>query len=137
MSAQRVVQAAIYAALKADAPYMALVTDVFDGDAPKATAFPYTLIGDALEMETRRHDLDGYEHTLTIHDWSDYQGTRECLLIREARDAVLNLATLTVAGWGLTRVHYEFGTILDEWDDELKILLRHQITRYRFHSLQS
>ena len=137
MSAERVLQAAIVAALKADAAYMALVTGVFDGEAPAGTDYPHTVIGSMTEGLDRTHDLEGFNHTVTIHDWSQYAGRRELQLIREARGTVLQNTILSVSGWGLTKLTYEFGEVVPDRDAELDITLRHQITRYRTYSLEN
>ncbi len=134
MSAERLVQEAVYAALVADAPFMALVNGVFDDEADEGTAYPYTILGETTEAESRCHDVDGYEVTLLVHDWSDYEGRRECQLIREARNLVLHNVTLTVTGWSATRTMYEWGTILREFDESLRKWVRHQVTRYRIHT---
>lgn len=135
MSSERVVQAAIYAALTGSAPFMALVSGVYDGVAPAGTAYPYTLLGAMTENVDHAHDADGWDHTITIHDWSADEGRKRLQQIREARNAVLHRAQLTVAGYGLTRMTYEFGETLPEWDDDLKLHLRHQVTRYRVRSI--
>lgn len=137
MSAERVLQAAIVAALEANNAYMALVPGgVHDGDAPDGTEMPYTVIGEATEVLDRTHDLDGYAHTVTLHDWSLHEGRKECQEIREARNAVLHDAQLVVSGWGLTKLTYEFGEVMKEWDADLACYVRHQVTRYRTLSLQ-
>lgn len=137
MSAERVLQAAIVTALRANAAYRALVDDVYDEEAPALCEMPFTLIGEMTEVADRTHDFDGYDHTVTIHDWSDYQGRKEVQEIREARNAVLHPTILTVTGWGLTKLMYEFGEVITERDEALNTTLRHQVTRYRVHSLEA
>lgn len=136
MSAQRVLQAAVYTALTGSAPYMALATGgVHDGQAPQGTAEPYTVLGNLIEVSDPTHDKDGYGYTLEIHDfvggadWGKYKGQQ----ILEARNAVLHRAQLTVAGWGLTRMSYDFGDWLNEGDADNP--LWHQITRYSVEAL--
>lgn len=136
MSAERVLQAAIVAALRADAAYMALVEDVYDEEAPNGCPYPFTLIGEMTEVLDRTHDLEGFSHTVTIHDWSSYAGRKECQQIREARNALLQDTQLAVSGWGLTRLVYEFGEVIPDRDDQLDVTLRHQVTRYRTLSLE-
>jgi hypothetical protein len=138
MSAERVLQAAVVTALKADAAYVALVAGgVHDGDAPHGTEYPYTVLGSTTEVPDHTHDHNGYELTLTLHDWSAYEGKKECQQIREARNDVLHRAILTVAGWGLTQLQYEFGDVGTEFDAESQKNLRHQVTRYRASALEA
>lgn len=137
MSATKTVLAAIMAALKADAPYMALIgSRIYDGDAPEGTAFPYTVLGDETEILNAPHDKDGYSHSITIHDFSLYDGRSESLDIRAARNAVLHNALVSPVGWDVTTIRYDFGDVLVEWDPELKRHVRHQVTRYRVESLE-
>lgn len=142
MSAERVLQAAVYAALTGSAPYMALVTGgVFDSMAPQDTATPYTVIGEITEVLDPTQELDGYAYTLTIHDFTGGAGSgdwgkRKGQLIKEARNAVLHNAQLDVAGWGLTRMTYDFGEPLVEGDDPDSPVF-HQVTRYSVEALST
>lgn len=129
MSAERAVQETVYSALTGNAPYMATVTGVFDGEAPQGTAYPYTVIGATTEVSEGDLNEDGWNLTLTIHDWSAYAGKRECQLIREARDAVLHREALAVTGFGQVVLHREFAEVLTDDDDVTT--LRHGVSRYR------
>jgi hypothetical protein len=134
MSAERALQEAVYLALTNDAPYMALIPGgLHDDEAPEGAAYPFTVLGEATEVESRSHgdSEDGYELTLTLHDWGSYEGKRELQLIREARNDAIHNVTLSVTGWSSTRFLYEFGAILPEYDEKLGGWVRHQITRYR------
>jgi hypothetical protein len=120
----------MYAALTGDAPYMALVDAVYDGRAPQGATFPYTVIGATTEVDEGDLDGEGWGLTLTLHDWSEYAGKKECQQIREARDALLHRTHLTVAGFGEVHVFREFAEILVD-ASEPDGPLRHGITRYR------
>lgn len=135
MSSERVIQAAIYAALTGNAPYMALVSGVYDYVAPAGTAYPYTLLGSMTEVPDHVMEADGWESTITIHDWVDDEGRKRLQQIREARNTVLHRAALSVAGYGLTRMLYEFGDTMTDFDADLGRHLFHQVTRYRVRSL--
>lgn len=143
MSAERLIQAAVHAALVGNAPYAALVgTDgngdvkAYDGEAPQNTAYPYTVLGETTEVRDDVMDADGGDHTLTIHDWTDVKGRKVLQQIREAREVVLHNAQLTVSGYGLTTMRCEFAQILPGTDPEGRLLL-HQVTRYRVSSLEA
>lgn len=143
MSAERVVQAAVYAALTGNAPYVALVTGgVHDDMAPPGTETPYTVLGATTETDESTQDKDGYSLTLTIHDFTggtspaggnEVWGKKLCQQIREARNAVLHRALLTVAGWGLTRISYDFGEIMVEGDEDTPTW--HGVSRYSLEAL--
>lgn len=139
MSAERVLQAAVWAALTGNAPYLALVTGgVFDSVAPEDAARPYTVLGETTETDDSTQDKDGYAYTLTIHDFTGGEGEgdwgkKKGQQIREARNAVLHRGLLTVAGWGLTRISYDFGEFLIEGEPDAPIW--HQVTRYSVEAL--
>lgn len=136
MSAERPVQEAIYTALTGNAPYMALITGVFDGEAPQGTAYPYTILGETTEIDEGDLTADGWDLTITVHDWSEQASKRECQLIREARDDVLHRQVLTVTGFGSVRLLREFAQVLTEPDDT-RGPLRHGVSRYRAHAWPS
>jgi hypothetical protein len=138
MSAERVIQAAIYAALTGDGTYMALVSGVYDEFPPEgAPTFPYTLLGEATEELEATHDKDGYAHTITIHDWTDVEAKLGLQQIRERRQVLLHRVRLTVAGFNLTKARQEFATVMRQWDPVLTKHLLHQVTRYRLESLEA
>lgn len=141
MSAERVIQAAIHAALVGDATYAALVgTDpdgmvqVYDGEAPHGARYPYTVLGSMTEVGDHVMEADGWDHTVTIHDWTDAKGRKVLQQIREARDDVLHNAQLAVSGFTLTTIRREFAEVLTQTDPDNKTI-RHQVTRYRVRSL--
>lgn len=138
MSAERAVQVAIAAALQGNAPYMALIgSRLYDDEAEENAGFPYTVLGAMTENLDRTHDLDGYDHTITVHDYSLHRGKQECQQIREARNLVLHNARLTATGWGLIKMAYEFGEIMPEYDVDLNRWTRHGVSRYRVLSLEA
>jgi hypothetical protein len=134
MSAERVVQAALYAALTGDTPYMALVSGVYDEEAPQGTDYPYTVLGSMTEVPAHVMEADGWEHTITIHDFTDAKGRKVLQQIREAREVVVHKQILSVSGFGLTSMLCEFADVLVESDENGKTI-RHQVTRYRVQSL--
>ncbi|GMV06720.1 MAG: hypothetical protein AMXMBFR53_29950 [Gemmatimonadota bacterium] len=136
MSAERVVQQAVFEALDASATYQALVTGVFDGEAPQGTPYPYTVIGESTEVPDHVMEADGWDGTFTIHDWTDAKGRKVLQQIREARETILHNVRLTVSGYTLTTMRCEFAQVLPGVDQDGKTL-QHQITRYRVSSLEA
>ena len=130
MSAERAVQAALYTALTGNATYMALVTGLYDGEAPQGTAYPYTVIGEWTEVDEGQMSSNGWGLTVTLHDWSTYAGRKECQQIREARDAVLHRQRLTVPGFAPVYIYREFAEVFVERPDADQPI-RHGVTRYR------
>lgn len=130
MSAERPLQAAIYTALTNDSVTMGLVSGIYDGRAPQGTAFPYTVLGDVTEVDEGPLNEEGWSLTVTIHDWSDYEGKKECQEIREARDDLLHRKRLTVTGFGPVYLFREFAQVFVE-DLDPDQVVRHGVSRYR------
>ncbi|MGW2547493.1 DUF3168 domain-containing protein, partial [Kitasatospora sp. NPDC001574] len=66
-------QAALYTALTADEQLTAMVTGVFDY-VPEDTAYPYVVLGEAIETPHNTHDRYGRQTAITLHVWSQYRG---------------------------------------------------------------
>jgi hypothetical protein len=121
------IQAAIYGALTANAPFMALVRGVYD-DVPESAAFPYVSIGDATEIAWDCFGQDGSDATITMHVWSTYRGMSEAQRINTLMIGVLDNQTgLTVTGYGLVVLNKEFTETLRDPDG----ITRHIVTRFR------
>ncbi len=128
---------ALIALLKADAPYMATIPGgLFDGTAPRGTAFPYTILGAVLTTPEHTHDKHGHAHLVTFHDYSDLEGRLECLAIANARHDALEDVILVVAGWPPTSLQLDFEDVSAFEDPELKRTLRRGEHRYRVSTLE-
>lgn len=130
MSVLLPLQAALSARLTGDAPLMARVTAVYDGQAPQSTpespvVLPYVVIGEPTEVPQRPLERAGWSATLTLHVWSNYPGRREALEIADLMDAAL-AAPLALTGHTSARLKPEFRTVLVEADG-----VRHAPVRYR------
>ena len=53
-------------------------------DIPEGTSYPYVVLGEETAANNGSMTLDGVEHTLTIHAWSQYRGRREIKEIMES-----------------------------------------------------
>jgi len=120
------VQAAIYDVLSDDATLMGLVSGVFD-EVPEGTAYPYVVIGEALEIPDDSHDRDGRETVETIHIWSEYRGFSQLGTISGRVVALLDGQPLDVDGWHHVATRYEFGQTLRDPNPHL----RHTVLRFR------
>lgn len=99
---------------------------IFD-NADESTAYPYVLIGEETTANNGTKTLDGIEHTLTIHVWSQYRGLREIKEIMQSVYENLHNTDITVSGASLVNVRQEFSTTLVENDN----LTRHGVMRFR------
>ena len=68
-------QKSIFNALDGDSTLQSLVTDVYDF-VPESTAFPYVKIGEETSIDNGTKTLQGNEHTLVIHTFSRYRGSK-------------------------------------------------------------
>ena len=92
------VQAAIVAALKADAGVGAVVGDRIYDRAPEGVAFPYVSIGAETGSPWEGSTLSGWEMVLQIDIWSRKPGAVEARQAMAAVSAALHRAEMTIAG---------------------------------------
>jgi len=102
------------------------ITGVFD-DVPTSTAYPYIRIGEETLADTSSKDKDIFEHTLTIHIWSQYRGNRDIKDIMKQVHNVLHDSSLSVTGASMVNMRQEFHTTLIEGDG----ITRHGVMRFR------
>tara|TARA_R100001460_G_scaffold20437_3_gene42366 strand:+ start:152 stop:562 length:411 start_codon:yes stop_codon:yes gene_type:complete len=122
-------QKAVFSALNAgsitDAAGSA-ITGVFD-DVPTNTAYPYIRIGEETISDNSSKDKDIFEHTLTIHIWSQYRGNRDIKDMMKQVHNLLHNSSLSVSGASLVNMRQEFHTTLIEGDG----VTRHGVMRFR------
>lgn len=121
------IQEAVYDVLSADATLAALITGVFD-EVPEGTAYPYVVIGEALEQPDNAHDRFGRQTVETLHVWSDHRGFSDATSIASRVIALLDHQPLTIAGRHHVVTRYEFSQALRDPD---KPGLRHIPIRFR------
>lgn len=102
------------------------ITGVFD-DVPTNTAYPYVKIGEETLSDNSSKDKDIFEHTLTIHIWSQYRGNRDIKDIMKQVHDVLHDSSLSVTGASMVNMRQEFHTTLIEGDG----ITRHGVMRFR------
>ncbi|GHJ01616.1 hypothetical protein TPA0906_34810 [Streptomyces olivaceus] len=122
------VQSAVYARLKADGALMALIQGVYDY-VPEDVAYPFVVIGEALETPDNRHGGFGRETVITLHVWSRYQGYAQVLRIGARVTALLDHQPLTLPGLDWIATRFEFSQTLT--DPEPPGDIRHLVLRYR------
>ena len=82
---------------------------VFD-DVPEGTLYPYVVLGEETAVNNGTKNLDGVEHTLTIHAWSQYRGRREIKEIMQSVYENLHNTAISVTGASLVSIRQEFNT---------------------------
>ena len=118
-------QKTIFDALDGDSTLQSLVTDVFDF-VPENTAFPYVKIGEETSVDNGTKTLQGNEHTLVIHTFSRYRGSKEIKEIMSLVYDVLHESSLTISG-AMNNMRFEFSDIIKEPDG----LTTHGVQRFR------
>ena len=119
-------QKTIFDALDGDSTLQSLVTDVFDF-VPENTAFPYVKVGEETSVDNGTKTLQGNEHTLVIHTFSIYRGSKETKEIMSRIYALLHESSLTITGASLVNLRFEFSDIIKENDG----LTTHGLQRFR------
>ena len=120
-------QKAIYSTLNGSVTGMGGASVSVYDDIPENTSYPYVVIGEETTANNGSVTLDGVEHTLTIHAWSQYRGRREIKEIMESVYSLLHNGAISVSGASLVNIRQEFSTTLAENDG----ITRHGVMRFR------
>ena len=119
-------QKSIFNALDGDSTLQNLVTDVYDF-VPENTAFPYVKVGEETSTDNGTKTLQGNEHTLVIHSFSRYRGSKEVKEIMSRIYALLHESSLSVTGASLVNLRFEFSDVIKENDG----FTSHGLQRFR------
>ena len=121
-------QKAVFAALTADAPLVALlgVARIYD-DVPQSSNFPYLTFGQSTARDWSTASEDGSEHTITLNVWSQAKGRNEVHEIMSAARAVLHGQPLTLDGHRLINLRHESSEARRASDGETY----HGVSRFR------
>ena len=119
-------QKSIFNALDGDSTLQNLVTDVYDF-VPENTVFPYVKVGEETSLDNGTKTLQGNEHTLVIHSFSRYRGSKEVKEIMSRIYALLHESSLSVSGASLVNLRFEFSDVIKENDG----FTSHGLQRFR------
>lgn len=93
----------------------------------EGSTFPYVNIGHETAVDYSTKDVDGAEYTVTLHIWSQYTGSKEVKQILDRIHDLLHDSNLTVTGFNLINVRFEFSDIMRDPDG----ITRHGVMRFR------
>lgn len=120
-------QTAIYSALSGDSNLTStLGASVFD-EVPDQSSYPFVALGEETVVEYDTKDLDGASHTINIHVWSQYKGAKQTKQIMDRIHTLLHDSSLSVSGFNLIRMQFEFSDIMRDPDG----VTRHGVMRFR------
>jgi|TARA_R110001592_G_scaffold58288_1_gene176724 hypothetical protein len=119
-------QKSIFNRLDGDSTLQNLITDVYDF-VPENTAFPYVKVGEETSLDNGTKTLQGNEHTLVIHTFSRYRGSKEVKEIMSRIYALLHESSLSVTGASLVNLRFEFSDVIKENDG----FTSHGLQRFR------
>jgi len=119
-------QKSIFNVLDGDSTLQNLVTDVYDF-VPENTVFPYVKVGEETSLDNGTKTLQGNEHTLVIHSFSRYRGSKEVKEIMSRIYALLHESSLSVTGASLVNLRFEFSDVIKENDG----FTSHGLQRFR------
>ena len=94
---------------------------------PDNSAFPYVKVGEETSVDNGTKTLQGNEHTLVIHTFSQYRGSKEVKNIMSRIYALLHESSLSVSGANLVNLRFEFSDVIKENDG----LTTHGLQRFR------
>lgn len=143
MSGELVVHKAVLAVLWADAPLAALLPDhTYAGSPSKpavyefvdqaemsenASLFPYVVVGDTTGAQFDTDDVNGHQHTLTLHVWDRYRGRTRCRQVLDALYDALHNQAIAVVGRHTVYCYWEFSESIPDAD----VQTQHMVTRFR------
>lgn len=119
-------QQAIFSALNVSAVTSDLSCGVFD-DVPQNASYPYIVLGEETAIDFSVKDIQGGEFTVNIHVWSQYKGSKETKQIMDKIHDLLHNINLTVTGFNLINLRFEFSDIMRDPDG----ITRHGVMRFR------
>tara|TARA_R100001509_G_scaffold114608_1_gene69691 strand:- start:1796 stop:2200 length:405 start_codon:yes stop_codon:yes gene_type:complete len=124
---QFALQTTIYSTLSGDNTLTnTLGAGVFDEVLENAT-YPFVSLGEETAIDYSTKDLNGGEYTINIHVWSQYKGSKQTKEIMDRIHDLLHDSSLSVSGFNLVNLRFEFSDILRDPDG----VTRHGVMRFR------
>ena len=93
----------------------------------EGASYPFVSLGEETAVDYSTKDTDGGETTINIHIWSQYKGAKETKQIMDRIHDLLHDSNLSVTGFNLINLRYEFSDIMRDPDG----VTRHGVMRFR------
>ena len=124
---QFALQTTIYSTLANDNTLTStLGVGVYD-EVLEGASYPFVSLGEETSVDYSTKDTDGGETTINIHIWSQYKGAKETKQIMDRIHDLLHDSNLSVTGFNLINLRYEFSDIMRDPDG----VTRHGVMRFR------
>lgn len=124
---QFALQTTIYSTLANDNTLTStLSTGVYD-EVLEGASYPFVSLGEETSIDYGTKNENGGETTINIHIWSQYKGAKETKQIMDRIHDLLHDSSLTVTGFNLVNLRFEYSDILRDPDG----VTRHGVMRFR------
>jgi len=123
---QFALQTSIYNALNVNAITATLSCGVYD-EVIEGNTYPFISLGEETTIDYSTMTTVGSETTINIHIWSQYKGSKETKQIMDKIHDLLHDINLTVTGFNLINLRFEFSDIMRDTDG----VTRHGVMRFR------
>ena len=124
---QFAIQSAIYSRLNNDSTLTnSLGAGIYD-EVQEGNSYPFVTIGRDSSIDYSTKDVDGSEYTVNLDIWSQYKGSKETKEIIDRIHDLLHYYSLSVTGFNLINIRFEFADILIDPDG----VTRHGVIRFR------
>ena len=124
---QFAIQSAIYSRLNGDSNLTNTLSAGIYDEVQEGNSYPFVSMGRDGSIDYSTKDVDGSEYTINLDIWSQYKGSKETKQIMDRIHDLLHDYSLSVTGFNLVNLRFEFGDVLIDPD----WITRHGVMRFR------
>jgi hypothetical protein len=124
---QFALQTTIYSTLANDNTITSTLSAGVYDEVLEGASYPFVSLGEETSIDYGTKNENGGETTINIHIWSQYKGAKETKQIMDRIHDLLHDSNLTVTGFNLVNLRFEYSDILRDPDG----VTRHGVMRFR------
>lgn len=124
------VQEAIFKVLYESEELKNMNVSVFD-EVPAEEPFPYIVLAEGNESPSHTFCKDGREITFSVHIWSRYKGFKECYLILNEVNKLLDYQDIEIEDFDLIYIRNENSNAIRDQDDRTRHLISDYLVEVR------